>query len=128
MAEQIKRWVADKDIRGMMRSAEHGDSLSYTYVSLLDHDAEIAQRDARIGELERELATCGDRKHNTQVRLEGCGEKVLRIEAERDTAREMLRKYGKHANDCNSWLGVGTPGNYRCSCGLDQFLASLPKE
>jgi hypothetical protein len=53
------------------------DSKCEKVVLASDHDAEIAQRDARIGELEVEL-----RREQQERR---------KAEAERDTAREMLR-------------------------------------
>jgi hypothetical protein len=71
MGEQIKRYQtsfsADDDV-----------------VLASDHDREIAQRDARIGELERALA---------DVYTTGAATWMLKYEqacTERDTAREML--------------------------------------
>src|SRR5688572_9414112 len=35
-----------------------------------------------------------------------------------------LEKYGKHANDCRSWLHVGVPGGYRCTCRFNAALST----
>ncbi len=34
-----------------------------------------------------------------------------------------LRCYGQHHSNCKSWLHVGTPGNYECTCGLRTALS-----
>jgi chromosome segregation ATPase len=92
MGEQIKRYeiyMHSDDVQ-FLRECEDGD-----YVRLTDHDAalaaeqaklgaEIDQRDARIGELDAQLAAAKELVvdvHNSR--------EVIR--AERDTAREMLR-------------------------------------
>jgi hypothetical protein len=88
------------------------------FVLASDHDREIAQRDARIGELEIKLGQALHWKEQAQRDYKA----RVQAQAERDTAREMLRKYGAHHLMCGTELGDA------CTCGLDQFLAALPKE
>jgi hypothetical protein len=110
MGEQIKRYQtsfsADDDV-----------------VLASDHDREIAQRDGRIVELDAQLAAARELVvdvHNSR--------EVIR--AERDTAREMLldaRKWMQHGTACNiNQYGQRLADkSLVCSCGLDDFLASL---
>jgi hypothetical protein len=94
-----------------------------------EHDREIAQRDARIVELEGDLNIARlerDAKLCTECPRGS-------VQAERDTAREMLRsaqKWMQHGTACNiNQYGQRLADkSLVCSCGLDQFLASLPKE
>lgn len=54
---------------------------------LLTMRASLDAAERNVCELTERLSTEATRRHNTQVRLEGCGAKVLRIEVERDGLR-----------------------------------------
>jgi tRNA U55 pseudouridine synthase TruB len=124
MAEQIKRYeiyMHSDDVQ-FLRECEDGD-----YVRLTDHDAalaaeqaklgaEIAQRDARIVELEKQV-TAATELHIAMVNA------AANVEAERDTAREMLRDGRKWLQHTDIGCIESVPD--MCVCGLDQFLASL---
>jgi hypothetical protein len=75
-------------------------------VSADDFDALQAERDM--------YRTSAD---NLALDKLGLQSQLAHLTQQRDGLRSLLEKYGKHADDCNSWSHIGTPGNYECSCG-----------
>jgi hypothetical protein len=124
MGEQIKRYRVSyrEGIAEDTGQWFHADA-SQPMVLASDFDREIAQRDARIVELEKQVAAATE-FHIAMVNA------AANVEAERDTAREMLRsaqKWMQHGTACNiNQYGQRLADkSLVCSCGLDQFLASM---
>jgi hypothetical protein len=83
MGEQITRYAA---ARGDLMDPYSDPRVNPNHEKVVlasDHDAEIAQRDARIVELEKQV-TAATELHIAMVNA------AANVEAERDTAREML--------------------------------------
>lgn len=90
----------------------------------------LEQQDARIAELERDLAEANEalsigRLHEADLTL-------LRDNAERDlaAAREALTRYAAHRGDCARRPGQWFDGRTPCTCGLDaaDLICSLERQ
>jgi hypothetical protein len=135
MGEQIKRYqtsfCADDDV---VLASDHEAEIARVragfdvelHYSKVRCDAEIAQRDARIGELIAERDRLLDEKlRSADARIWELEKAITNIEiacderaAERDTAREMLRV----AVEAMSEFACADP---LCCCGLCKALAEI---
>ncbi len=88
-------------------------------------DVDIRARHVKA--LKEELDTLRAQLHDIKTEFVRTDIECADLRAQLRASREALAKYGKHANDCRSWGHVGTPGNYRCTCGLDAALQSTPQ-
>lgn len=116
-AGSVTKWVADKDIRGMMRNASATDGYSYTYVALHDFNTLLAR--CEVAERQVTLINAFVRDRDSAVDAE---KKALadrdRLATRVGEARALLERERPFANvegrktwvaDADSWLSHKDP-------------------